>query len=132
MKTFKKIMFIVLALLPVLLVLYNACVGVFADTSAGLVPLGSVDIVGGELIVESDTWADYLLTPLNLDNVGGSGLIPSVFNLVETLRNTAGIPINLPVIMAVFYFVYLFILFLLDILVDLLLFVPRKCLEVLK
>lgn len=132
MKSFKKIMFIVLALLPILLVIYGVGVGLFADTSAGFVPLGVVDITDGVLTVEPNTWADYLLTPLQLENTGSEGVAPVMLQSLEFLKDNMGLPINLPILMVVFYYIYMLGILFFDLVYDLLTWVIRKIKEYLE
>lgn len=132
MKTFKKIMFIVLALLPILLVVYGIGVGLFADTSAGLIPMGVVDVTDGVLVVEPNSWADYLLTPLQLENTGSEGIAPVMLQTLEFLKINAGLPINLPIVMVIFYYVYMLGILFFDLIYDLLTWVIRKTKEVLE
>lgn len=129
MKTFKKIMFMILALLPILLVVYGIGVGLFADASAGLIPMGVVDITDGVLVVEPNTWADYLLTPLQLENTGSEGIAPVMLQSLEFLKINAGLPINLPVVMVVFYYIYMLGILFFDLIYDLLTWVIRKIKE---
>lgn len=129
MKSFKKIMFFVLALLPILLVVYGIGVGLFADTSAGLIPLGVVDVADGVLIVEPNSWADYLLTPLQLENTGSEGIAPVMLQSLEFLKINAGLPINLPIVMVVFYYIYMLGILFFDLIYDLLTWVIRKIKE---
>lgn len=130
MKTFKKIMFIVLALLPILLIVYGIGVGLFADTSAGLIPMGVVDVMDGVLVVEPNSWADYLLTPLQLENTGSEGIAPVMLQTLEFLKINAGLPINLPIVMVIFYYVYMLGILFFDLIYDLFTWVIRKTKEV--
>lgn len=133
MKGFKKVAFVVLALLPVMAVIVFAVGNVGNTEGVEFLPLGTVTVESVEngviIACTPDSWAERLIVPLvGSEPVGG--FYGAVGRLLLTIERNAGFPISLPVIFAVFYMAYIFILELLGALCDLLLFVPRKVSEV--
>lgn len=133
MKGFKKIAFLVLALLPVLAVIVFAVGNAGNTEGVEFLPLGTVSVEAVEngviFACTPDSWAERLIIPL-VGSEPVDGFYGAVGRLLLTVESSAGFPVNLPVIFAVFYMAYIFIIELLSALCDLLLFVPRKVSEV--
>lgn len=132
MKSYRKVLFVVLALLPLFPLLLYAVVN-FAYGDLRYVELGSVAFTetqdGLILVCEADTWADRLLMPL-FGSEPLTGVFEALGRLCNWLALNAGVPVSVPLVFAVYYFVTEFILWVLEWIFDLISFVPRKCLEV--
>lgn len=130
MRIFRKILFVVLAIAPIMpVILYGA--GNIGNTE-GLPPIewGAVTVVDGSFVAEPNTLSDIIITPLIGSSVS-SGYMGAVAKLCQVLNNSAGLPISAPVVLSVALMGYAFIVELLDLLLTLLFFIPRKCKEVL-
>lgn len=133
MKGFKKIAFLILALLPMLAVIVFAVGNIGNTEGLEFLPLGAVSVETVEngviFACTPNSWAERLIVPL-IGSEPVVGFYGAIGRLLLTVESNAGFPISLPVVFAVFYMAYIFILELLSALCDLLLFVPRKVSEV--
>ena len=126
MRTFKKIMFVILALLPLLSVIVS-CLQI--QSVDEYVPLGTVSIIDNAYVIEPNTWAERLLVPLGIVNTAEEGLWRTTTEFMANLNTLAGIPVSLPMVLCFWYLMYMFFIFMANLIFDLITFVPRKCSE---
>lgn len=130
MRTCKKIIFIILALIPVVAVL-GVLLSSISNESFSMA-VGSVEFIheadGLRLSCTPSTWASLVLDPVFGQNAA-TGFFESFFGFYETLNETVGLPINLYTVAAGLMLLYYFFIFFMSWIVDFLTFVPRKCLE---
>lgn len=133
MKQFKKIMFVVLALAPILGVLAYCLCNVGGDVEQTFVSQGSVTITdtanGVTFACTADSWADRVIMPM-VGNEPVEGFFGAVGRLLIFLEDNVGIPISFPVVLSAVYMAYLFMVEFLFLIMDFILFVPRKCKEI--
>lgn len=111
MRILRKIMFIVLALLPIIAIIYYG-INMIADGNTFS-------------NIELHNIIDYAIQELQTET--SNTLITATNNLFESLNNV--VPISKYVILAFAYLAYLFVVEMLLFVYDLLVFVPRKCSE---
>lgn len=133
MKTAKKVVWLVVALLPFLSVLAYMAGNIGNTAGVGVIPLGEVSVTetaeGARILsVTPDSWGEYILTPLYGENAV-AGFFGAVAGLAEFVAVNAGIPLSVPFLTSMFALCYLAVIELLSMVVDFLLFVPRKCME---
>lgn len=132
MKSAKKIVWCVIALLPLLVCLSYFAVHIGNDVAGEIIEMGKLTIYPGDglwyIETTPGTWADILIKPLTGNHVD-KGLIHSLCSLCKFLETNAGIPVSVPSFFAVLYLVYIVFLELINIVLDFILFVPRKCAE---
>lgn len=133
MKIAKKVVWFAISLLPLLSVVAYMAGNLGNTTGVSMIPMGDISITENaygerELLVEPETWADYILTPLYGENAVG-GLYGAVAGLSVNLERYAGIPLSVPTMASFFMLCYIAVIELLAMVVDFILFVPRKCLE---
>lgn len=126
MRTFKKIMFVILALLPLLSII-ACCLQI--QVVEEYVPLGTVSIVDNAYVVEPNTWSERLLVPLGIVNTAEEGLWRTTTEFMANLNTLAGIPTSLPMVLCFWYLMYMFVIFIADMVFSLITFVPRKVSE---
>lgn len=126
MRTFKKIMFVILALLPLLSII-ACCLQI--QVVEEYVPLGTVSIVDNAYVVEPNTWSERLLVPLGIVNTAEEGLWRTTTEFMAKLNTYAGIPASLPMVLCFWYLMYMFVIFIADMVFSLITFVPRKVSE---
>lgn len=136
MRTAKKIIWAIIAILPVLSIVVYTTGNIGNTEGVGMIPMGSVSITetaeGDRILsVEADTWGDCILTPLYGENAV-TGLYGAVAGLCLFMSDYAGIPVSVPVCTAVFMLCYLAVIELLSLFLDFIMFVPRKCLGLFK
>lgn len=134
MKTAKKVIWLVIALLPFLSVLAYMAGNIGNTTGVGVIPLGEVSVTetaeGARILsVTPESWGDYILTPLYGSNPV-AGFFGAVAGLAEFVAINAGVPLSVPFLASLFALCYLAVIELLSMVVDFLLFVPRKCMEI--
>lgn len=132
MRTAKKFVWAVIALLPVLSIMVYMAGNIGNAEGIGMIPMGEVSITETAenariLAITPDSWGDYILTPLYGEKPV-TGLYGAVAGLCLFMSDYAGIPVSVPVCTAVFMLCYLAVIELLALFLDLIMFVPRKCL----
>lgn len=136
MRTAKKVIWAIIALLPILSIVVYMAGNIGNTGGVDVIPLGSVTITetvenARILSVTPDSWGDYILTPLYGENATG-GLYGAMAGLCIFMNDYAGIPVSVPVCVAVFMLCYIVVIELLSLFLDFILFVPRKCLGLFK
>ena len=125
MRSFKKIVFIILALLPLIALIVN-CLQMHSAEVVEYIPLGTVEVVDGVFVVEENTWSDRLLTDLGATQKFETGFWYATTNFISFLHVNAGIPCSLPLVLAFWYFMYMFFIILVECVIDLITWIPRK------
>ncbi len=130
MRTCKKIIFIVIALLPVICVA-GQLLGAITNENFSM-NVGSVEFTSASdgfiLTTTPDSWASLILDPVFSQNAA-TGFFESFFGFYQTLNTSIGLPINLYTVASGLLILYYFWVFFISWIVDFLTFVPRKCLE---
>lgn len=132
MKTFKKIIMVIVALLPVVALLAYVVSNVGTDALTEYVPMGTVEIVddnGLIIVTEADTWSSRLLDPIFNENTL-TGIFEAFARMLLYFQDNIGLPISLPVVGSVVLLLYLAWIELISALIDIVTFVPRKCSEI--
>lgn len=137
MKNAKKIIWIILALLPILPVLFMFISHIGNDTAGTNLPSGTISLLpttNGSIYItiQNNSWASLLLSPYTggkTDYQINTGFFANVARFMHFLNTNLGIPINAPMFVGFWYLCYLAIMELLSILVDFIMFIPRKCLQ---
>lgn len=133
MKQLKHVVFIVVALLPLLSVIAYILGNIGNQTGIPLKPMGTIEMYqeeDGEWVVTAseDSWGKIMIEPIYGRRATG-GLYGACAGLVAWLDDYAGVNESVPVLMAVLMLCHVAIVELFSLLIDFLLFVPRKCLE---
>lgn len=133
MRIAKKIIFIVLALLPVAsLVVFCLC-NVGVETGVSYVPLGTLEFVeasqGLTIATTPNTITSWVIDPI-FNEKPLTGVFEVVADLLMYLEANIGLPVCLPTFAAFVYILYLAFIGLVDMIVSLITFVPRKCGEI--
>ena len=133
MKVFKKSIFFILAVLPILALVIFAVGNIGNTQGIEYMPLGTLTITdtanGVIFTCTPDSWGERLIMPLTGENAS-NGLLGALGRLCLFLEENAGIPVSVPVFMTILYAMYMFVVEMFDLIMGLLLFVPRKCAEV--
>ena len=125
MRSFKKVVFIILALLPLLSLFVN-CLQMHSVESVEYIPLGTVDIIDGSYVIEENSWADRILTPLGITS-SDKGFWHATTSFVSILDNDVGIPCSFPIVLVAWYAMYEFIIMFIFLITDFLTLIPRLC-----
>lgn len=133
MRIAKKIIFIVLALLPIAsLVVFCLC-NVGAETSASYVPLGTLEFTDGAqgltIVTTPNSITSWVIDPI-FNEKPLTGVFKAVAGLLMYLETNIGLPVCLPTFATFVYILYLSFIGLVDMIVSLITFVPRKCGEI--
>lgn len=135
MRTAKKIVFIVIALLPFVTIIASVASTIGNDTQAAYVPMGTITFTetaeGVEWATEPETWCDRLMTPLLGENPL-TGFYGALARLALYMQTNAGITVSFPLFGSIIYLAYLAWVAMAEMLVDFVTFVPRKCAEIFK
>lgn len=132
MRTSKKIIMTIVALLPVIALVAYVCTNIGTDAINEYVPMGTVQLIdenGLKIVTEANTWASRLLDPIFNQNAL-TGVFEALGRMLLFLQDNIGLPISLPVIGSAVLLLYLAWIELISALVDLLTFVPRKCADI--
>lgn len=131
MRTSKKIIMTIVALLPVIALVAYVGTNIGTEAHNEYVPLGTVQIIdenGLKIVTEANTWSSRLLDPIFNQNAL-TGVFEALGRMLLFLQVNIGLPISLPVIGSAVLLLYLAWIELISALVDLITFVPRKCSE---
>lgn len=133
MKQLKHVVFIVVALLPLLPVVAYILGNIGNQAGIALKPMGTLEFYqeeDGDWVVttSADSWGQIMIEPI-YGRRGAGGLYGACAGLVDWLDDYAGIEKSVPVLMAVLMLCHVAIVEMFALLIDFLMFVPRKCLE---
>lgn len=133
MNTFKKILFITLALLPIMSLCIYAVANMGNTEGVPFMPMGSVDFIEqeGTIAVQTapNTLSGEILSPF-FPNGQAEGIFGTFARLLLQLENSIGLPINAATVLTVVYALYIAFVQLVFSLVELITFIPRKCSEI--
>lgn len=133
MRIAKKIVFIVLAFLPIAsLVVFCLC-NVGAENGVTNVPLGTLEFVeasqGLTVVTTPNSITSWVIDPI-FNEKPLMGVFEAVAGLLMYLEANIGLPVCLPTFATFVYILYLAFIGLVDMIVSLITFVPRKCGEI--
>lgn len=130
MRIAKKIIFVVLALLPILPILVYCVGNVGADTGIEYISMGTLSFVdtsqGLTIVTTPDSLAAWMIDPI-FNQTALTGVFEAVARMLLYFEANIGLPVCLPTFGAFLYVLYLAFIGLVDMLISLITFVPRKC-----
>lgn len=136
MKIAKKIIWVILALLPMLPVLFTLIAHNGNQTAEASMPMGTISIstTGNNtayIEIKSGTWAYMIMSAFDPypASINATGLLATIANFMKFLNTNCGIPISAPLFLGFWYMTYLAILEICSLLLDLIMFIPRKCMQ---
>lgn len=136
MRNAKKIVWVILALLPILPVIFTIIAHNGNQTADTTMPMGTITIQSSSsnsayLEIKPNTWAHMIFSSFDPypNSINAKGLLCTTARFMLFLKDNCGIPVSAPLFIGFWYLSYLAILELCSILIDLIMFVPRKCLE---
>lgn len=123
MRKLRQILFIVLALLPVVPLLLYAFGNIGNAQGVDLTSFGSIAVLdNGFYSLPDNFWGSYL-ADLGVNN---DGTFSNVMRGFCSTMSNVGLPVTVPSVLACYIFAYEFFLYLLDLVVSLLTWVIRK------
>lgn len=125
MRQFRKIQYIILAIVPLVALLAFVLSNVGNTQGVEYLPTGGFDIVDNVIVCEPNTWCDRICSPL----IGETGIWTAFAKLLATLNTTVGLPYSFPVLIGLCYALWGVYITLMQLLVDFITFVPRKCMD---
>lgn len=123
MRKFRQILFIVLALLPVVPLLLYAFGNIGNVNGVDFSSFGVIDVLDDGLYSLPDNFWGTYLSDLGVNNEGAFFAVNRGF---VNLLDSVGLPVSVPSVMACYIFAYEFLIYLLDLLVSVLTWVIRK------
>lgn len=132
MKLAKKCVGVVIALLPIIVILFYMVSHFGNNVASDIIELGKIDLKSADggyyIYTDPGTWGEILITPITGEFVY-KGLMKAICGFCLFLDVNAGIPVSVPSFFAVLYLIYFAFVELISVLLDFVLFVPRKCAE---
>lgn len=136
MKNAKKIIWIILALLPILPVVFTLIAHNGNQSAEASMPMGTISIQAtgnntAYIEIKSGTWAYMIMSAFDPypASINAKGLLATIARFMLFLNNNCGIPISAPLFLGFWYLTYLAILEICSLILDIIMFVPRKCLQ---
>lgn len=134
MKTAKKLIWVFIAILPILPILFMLVSHLGNNVADVNLPMGEISISKGDgsyyLYYNDNTWSSLMFSAFSKSGFIRPGLFAAITGLCYNLNLYAGIPLSAPFIFGMWYLCYIAIIEILSFAVDFILFVPRKCSEI--